>query len=211
MPDLDFEFYAGGIEDGIIQLLTPMKQAPLKVRELTTYSGQLDGDAIKDALAADARLFPLVMVSYTGGENAANPPIPQVLGRPIHFLHTCGFVVIVADDNPQGERERRRSKIYAMIAAVYEALSGVRLQKTVEAEQVLLNTMPLTPTTNEYIERLPDLTAYAVHFETAFKWSSPDRTAEPIDVVSLDIEVNSMNEAGKRRVPPELPGVHVEH
>lgn len=205
---MDFEFYAGGIEDGIIEVLTPvMKADPLKVRELTTYSGQLDADSLKEALASDARIFPLVMVSYTGGESVPDPIRPAVMGQPLSFRHDCGFVVIVADDNPRGERARRRSKIYAMIAAVWETLTGVRLKTEVEGEQVLLNAAPLMPTTNEYIERLPDVTAYAVHFETAFRWTSPDRTIAGTPVDAIEVGVERLNASGI--LPGDYPGVKI--
>src|SRR5436190_19457633 len=103
-PNLDFNFYAGGIEDGIIEILTePMKAVGGKGFE--TYSGQLDDEKVlKEAIASLAPKFPLTMVSYAGGESKRDPATSAVFNRPLYYRHDCSFTVIVADANPQGER-----------------------------------------------------------------------------------------------------------
>jgi hypothetical protein len=207
MPDLDFEFYAGGIEDRILEVLKTPMQA-IGVKGFTTYSGQLDSpDDLKRAIATQTLQYPFVMVSYAGGEMVKDPPTAPVLGRSLHFRHDCSFGVVVADDNPQGEKARRRNKAYQMISVVWNTLTGVRLKKLVAGEQILLNTSVLEPVENIPI-LLPDITAFGIVFDTAFKWSSPDRTVGGIDVEELIVGVDSINPL---QVPESnLPGVEFE-
>lgn len=209
-PVLDFEFYAGGIEDGIIEILTAaMKAAPLSVREVTTYSGELDDpETVEHAIAAEARHFPLVMVGYGRGKDIRQAATSAVLGRPLHYRHECTFIVVCADDNPLGERARRRSQVYAMIAKVRDELTGRRLKTVVEDEEYLLTTDVIEPESNEFIVRLPNITAYAVVLKTAFAWSSPDRTSAGTDVDAIIVGVDSIN-SGVVQNPHNLPGVTV--
>lgn len=208
-PNLDFEFYAGGIEDAIIALLAGMRTAPLGVKELTTYSGELDPENLKKAIASRGGQFPLVMVSYADGEDKRLPATSAVLGAPLEYRHDCTFAVICADNNPLGENKRRRSKVYPMIAKVREELTGRRLTKTVgegeEAETFLLTHDVLEPIANEYIMRLPDITAYAVIFRTYFRWSSPDRSTAGRAVESIAVGVDSTNSQVAN--PGGTPGV----
>lgn len=213
-PTLDFEFYAGGIEDGIIDVLTPIMQAaPLSVRELTTYSGELDREALQEAIASQARMFPMVMVSYAGGESFPYPATPAVKGRKLRFRHDCHFLVIVADDNPFSEKARRRSKVYGMISAVWTTLTGIRLKKTVNVPpntDYLLTIDPLIPVANDYIERLPNITAYAVSIKTAFKWVSPDRQLPGTPVSQLIVGVDNSKNSAVVQQPDNMPGVTFE-
>jgi hypothetical protein len=213
MPDLDFDFYAGGIEDAIIAILSQaMKAAPLNVRELTTYSGELDPDNLKKAIASRATMFPLVMISYADGEDTRLPATSSVLGKPLHYRHDCSYAVICADNNPMGERTRRRSKVYGMIAKVRKELTGRRLTTVVgegeDAETIQLTHEVLEPVANEYIMRLPDITAYAVIFKTFFNWSSPDRTQAGTPVSELVLGVGSNNSLGQPG--SNLPGTTFE-
>jgi hypothetical protein len=43
------------------------------------------------------------------------------------------------------------------------------------APAVLLNTQPFKPVAVDYMAKLKDITAYAVHWMTAFKYVTPDR------------------------------------
>ncbi|QQS31861.1 MAG: DUF1834 family protein [Acidobacteriota bacterium] len=204
----DFEFFAGGIEDGILEILRPaMTPQPLGVRNLTTYSGELDADNLKKAIASLPSVFPMVMVSYADGEDSLFAKSSPILGRPRVYRHECTFVVICADNNPHGERARRRSKVYSMIAAVRRELTDRRLKTIVDDDEVLLTTEPLTPVANEYVMRMPNITAYAVVFQTAFNWESEDRTADGVDVTDLLVGVDSLNEATTNA--GDLPGVEV--
>jgi len=205
-PVLDFNFYAGGIEDGILEVL----QAPMKaigVKSFATYSGQLDSpDDLKAAISQQMLRYPFTMVSYAGGESKRDPPTSPVFGKPLHYRHDCSFAVIVADDNPTGEKARRRSKVYQMISIVWNELTGVRLKKRIDDVDYLLNTQIFEPIENIQI-RMPNITAYGIVIDTAFKWTSPDRTDEGIDVTEIVVGVNALNDAGNIRLLPELPGV----
>jgi len=117
MPDpvLDFNFYAGGIEDGILEVLKAPMEA-IGVKSFATYSGQLDStDDLKAAIASQVLQYPFVMVSYAGGESVRSPATSPVLGRPLIYQHHCSFGVSIADSNPQHEKTRRRRKFYQMI------------------------------------------------------------------------------------------------
>ena len=55
------------------------------------------------------------------------------------------------------------------------------------------------PTANEFIARLPNITAYAVPFDTYFKWSSKDRSGDGTAVTQLVLGVESLKPADKQR------------
>lgn len=209
MAERDFDFYVGGIEDGILEVLQPMKQAPLKVRELTTYSGELeDGKALQAAIASEARIFPLVMVSYGGGQDTRSPATSAVLGKPLNYRHDCFFAVVCADNNPLGEKTRRRSKAYQMLAAVRKELTGRRLVTIDGAEKVTLTHGVLEPDGTEYVLKLANMTAYVAIFRTWFNWSSPDRTTPGSDVAEIIVGVDSQNTSEAN--PGNTPGVNFE-
>lgn len=208
----DLEFYLGGIEDAIIELLEN-QMASLGVKSFATYSGELDTENVKRAIGELSRSFPLVMVSYADGEDTRLSPVPMIFGEPIHFRHDCTFVVICASDDARGTNAQRRGAqvgnkklgIYSMLSKVRELLTGLEIKKQHENEQVLLTLNPLIPTSNEFIARLPGLTAYAVPFDTYFKWSSVDRTQEATEVSEVVLGVESLN--APRFPTPNKPGV----
>ena len=212
MPAKDFEFYVGGIEDGSLGLLKAA-MTPIGVKSFETYSGQLDNETLKKAIASSAMKFPLVMVSYADGENFPGPATSRVLGQPNEYEHRCSFAVIVASNDPRGEKGRRRGVLvgdkktgaYTMIAAVLDTLTDVRLTVEVEGHPVLLNTMAFLPAGVDYLYKMPNITAYAVIFDTAFRWTSKDRQGTPIDVTDLILDVDSLNDPAQN--PGNLPGV----
>lgn len=215
-PNLDFEFYVGGIEDAILALLQAgMNEAEMPVKDFGTYSGELDSEKLKEALADLAPRFPVILVSYTDGTDEMDPKKSPVMNRSLEYRHDCSFAVICATDDARGETARRRGApikgkrlgAYQMVGKVRELLSGVRFSVSIDDTEYLLNTQILEPAGVENIARLENVTAFAAIFNTAFKWKTLDRTSEPIDVTRVDIGVDSLNNAGSRRTPPELPGV----
>lgn len=217
----DFEFYVGGIEDAILQLLENEMRF-LGVKTFATYSGELsEPERMKAALGELSPTFPLVMVSYADGEDKQTPVTSPVGGEPIHFKHLCTFVVICASADARGELAQRRGKlvgskkigVYGMLAKVREILSGLQIKTIAEnAEgeevEVLLTYAPLVPTANEFIARLKGITAYAVPFETYFKWSSKDRSANDGSAVEqVVLDVTSLNTSGLR--DENKPGVRI--
>jgi phage gp37-like protein len=209
MPDAnrDFEFYAGGIEDGILATLkTEMQAAGVTVRTYAHYTGQLDdAEEVKRSISQMELRTPFVLVAYAGGENTNDPPTPQVRGFSRSFRHECSFSVIVGDDNPQGDGKRRRGAIYKMLSVVWNSLTDRRLKKVEDDEQILLNTVGFVPVENVPIANLPNMTAFGVVLDTTFKWESPDRTVEGQPVEEVIVGVDSKDPL---RLPESnLPGV----
>ncbi len=217
----DFEFYVGGIEDAILQLLKNEMRGD-GVKTFATYSGELsEPDQLKKALGELIITFPLVMVSYADGEDKQNPVTSPVGGEPIHFKHNCTFVVICASSDARGELAQRRGKLsgtkkigcYKMLSKVRDILSGLQIETIAENadgedEEVLLTYAPLVPEGNEFIARLPNITAYAVPFNTYFKWSSKDRSANDGSAVEqVVLDVTSLNTSGLR--DENKPGVRI--
>lgn len=216
MADQDFEFYAGGIEDGIITALKNT-MTTMGVKTFATYSGDMDTENLKKQLASFTAAFPRVMVSYATGVDIPDPPTPRVGGRPTQLRHECNFAVIVATNDARGETARRRGApntlgAYAMIAKVRETLSGLTIRKVVNEgeeneETVTLTISPLMPMSNQYIMRIPNVTAYAIIFGTYWRWKTVDRTTEGLPVSELVLDVQSMNSLVEN--PGNLPGVEV--
>jgi phage gp37-like protein len=209
---MDFEFYAGGIEDAILTVLqTEMK--PLGVREFAAYSGELDSEQLKKAIGTLTPRFPLIMVAYSRGEDTRMPVTSPVLGSPIPFRHDCEFLVVCASADARGDEAQRRGKLvgnkklgcYQMISKVREILTGLQFSTVVENEPVLLTHQPLMPLSNEFIARLPNITAYAVPFETYFNWSSKDRSRTGTQVTQVIPGVDSLNAPSGQN--NNLPGV----
>jgi hypothetical protein len=70
-----------------------------------------------------------------------------------------------------------------------------------EPKNVLLNPEPLKPTGVEYLARLPELTAYALHYDTYFKYVTPDRTTQGLLVQELIFGVDNTYEKGESNLP----------
>ena len=206
----DFEFHVGGIEDRIIEVL----QAGMPgVKNFFTYSGELDADNVKKAISSLTPKFPLILVSYTVGDDKRIPATARIKNAPLHFRHQCEFGVICATSDARGETARRRGAItgaqgklgcYRMMSKVRTLLSGLWLEKVVEGETVQLTHDPLIPLSNEFMARLPNMTAYAVIFETSFNYETLDRRGDGIAVENVEVEVIKQT---SRPLPPIAPGV----
>jgi phage gp37-like protein len=209
---MDFDFIVGGIEDAILQVLEN-EMKPLGVREFASYSGELDSENLRQAIAALAPRFPLVMVAYAQGVDKQMPVTSPVFGEPIIFRHDCSFVVVCASADARGDKAQRRGApvknqtlgCYKMIAKVRELLTGLQIKAVSEEAEVFLTHQPLMPTANEFIARLPQITAYAVPFDTYFKWSSKNRKEAGTQVEELLVGVESLNASSG--AIQQLPGV----
>lgn len=197
-------------------MLTALRtgMTPLGVNSFATYSGDLEAENLKKELASYAKSFPRVLVSYTDGVDTQDAKTARVLGNPIHFRHDCWFAVIVASNDARSDKVRRRGLsnnalgTYAMIAKVREILTGLMIRKQVSGNFVPLTHEPLIAMSNEYVMRIPNITAYAVIFRTFFRWSSPDRTAAGIAINTLDLTVTGTNNHGGNIGDGKEPGVH---
>lgn len=206
----DFEFYVGNIEDGILQLLEAQLK-PLGVKTFVTYSGELDTETLKKAISTLTPKFPLIMVSYTDGDDVQDPKTAPILNKPMHYRHDCSFAVICASNDARGENARRRGKetlgrkigVYTMLSKVRDTLSGLRLAKMDGDEKVTLTHSPFKPSGIQYIARVPSITAYATVFDTYFRFSTLDRqeTGEQVSELVLGVESRNAPSDAKTNVP----------
>lgn len=204
---LDFNFYVSGLEQSILGLLRDgndeLNQTGMKdyVKDFATYSGELDDrDTLINALKALHARFPLVLSAYGSGSDQRKAATGLARDDAIEFEHRCGFVVIVASTDLRGEKSRKGTA-YRMVADVRQLLGGVQFEVELEGVTQLLNHSPFEYAGVETIGRLKDLTAFAVHFATAFhEWTPNRRTVMfyPADEIILDIEprVPSYDEEG---------------
>ncbi len=199
---MNFDFHIGGIEDALLELLEE-EMEPMGVKTFASYSGELDSDNLKRALGALTPQFPLVMVSYADGKDIQDPRTPKVLGKSLHFRHECAFAVICASNDARGESARRRGarvrnrKIgtYAMISKVREILGGLKLNAMIDGDIVDLAIDPLMPSGVEYIARIPNVTAYAVTFDTYFRFETADRSKPGRAVSEFTISLDAAEAA----------------
>ena len=202
-----FSFHVGGIEDAIVAALKAYC-AGYKP-DVSTYGGELDAKNLREALSQLQSRFPLFLVSYGDGYDILLSPLGPEVGAPREYLHKCSFTVICASDNARGEQERRRGAtgdvgVYDMIEDAQTALWRMQFVAVLgESEKVILNPDPLDPAGVEYIAHLPELTAYAVHFETGFIYATPDRREPGSQVQEIEVEIFPSS----RGTNPALPGV----
>jgi phage gp37-like protein len=209
-----FSFYVGGIEDGMIALLTPLLNGTNGyLKTLETYGGELDSELLYEFISQNAPEMPLMLVCYVGGKDELQPAFSPVLGEPRIFKHDCTFAVIVCTNDARGEQAQRRGVTgavgaYEMLSDVRELLAGRRFRKADGEEQIMLTLDPLTLAGVRSIDRMPQLTAYAQHFNTYFKYVEPDRRLPGTPVQSLIVDVEPLGEAPKAAM--NLPGVTFE-
>lgn len=212
----DFEFYVGSIEDAILELLEN-EMKPLGVKTFATYSGELSDPAkVKEAIGALSPKFPLVLVSYADGVDKQDPGLSPVFGESRVFRHDCTFVVICASADARGDFAQRRGKLvgskkigcYSMLSKVREVLTDLQIEAVCNGEKELLTYAPLVPAGNEFIARLPQITAYAVPFDTYFRWQSKDRREAGTAVEEFILEVESLNTSSGQ--DKNKPGVNIK-
>jgi len=226
-----------GIVAALSQSLLIANGGYMKV--IQTYGGELDSDTIKSAISQLALSFPLMLVAYGDGKDVRFPATPMVgrdAGFPIvpisnpqpvlqavpqNYKHECSFSVICCSADARGELERRRGVtvsapgvsspgVYKMLADVRDAISGLKFQATdQESNVVLLNSDPMVPVGVEFIARLPQMTAYAQHFLTAFQYSSRDRTTAPgaLNEVVFNLEGQRGTWSQPMETEPTTPGI----
>lgn len=214
---LDFAFYVGGLEKSILNLLkagnADLKQPGMVgVKEFALYSGELNREDLVAALKSLAPRFPLVLVSYGSGTDKRKAATGLIDKEPIEVEHTCGFVVIVASNDLRGKTQQKTSA-NQMVGEVRQLLGGVQFEVEIDGEAVLLNHSPFIPATVETITRIPDLTAYAVHFATSFHEWLPDRCVNVAGFAN-EILLGIASEVGEENSPTagvdSVPGIFME-
>lgn len=219
MRQLEFDEFVGGIEDGILAALEPLTvRAGGYLKTLGYYSGELDAETLRAFVRENSPNFPLALVCYTDGEDVYSPPIAPVGHQPRIIEHRCTFSIMACADDARGDKARRRGTstsvgVLRIISDVRAALAGLPLRASVtdpetnEVAEVLLTLDPLTLAGHEFIARMPQLTAYAQHVTTRFKWQEPDRRAAATPVSELIVDVRPLPPFSYRT--PALPGVQV--
>ena len=209
-----FSFKVAGIEDGMVAAL---KEYCAEYKpDVATYAGELDAKNLREALDSLTVRFPLFLVSYGDGEDKLLSPLGPQIGAPREYEHRCGFSVICCDDNARGEEARRKGTtgrigVWQMIEDAQAALLRMQFVAIIQREgeddeKIVLNTEPLNPAGIEHIAQVPELTAYAVHFDTAFVYLTPDRRTLGGQVLEIEIEIFPSTGATNT----SRPGVHVQ-
>jgi len=210
-----FDFFLGGIEDGIIGALTQATAVAHGgyAKTIAPYSGQMDSEMLRKALSDLLPSMPMFLIAYADGKDVESPALARLPNSLRVFKHECTFTVIAVSDDARGETQRRRGTtnaaqpgVYKMVADVHATLDCIQFKKTDPATSlpVLLTLDPLQPAGLEYLARLPDLTAYAVHYDTYFKYVVEPPAPGPL-VQELIFEVDGQEQFGTT-VPGE-PGV----
>ncbi|MGA9768278.1 MAG: phage protein Gp37 [Blastocatellia bacterium] len=213
MSDQAFDFIIGGIEDGMIdalwQAVGRRKVDDIDVgyvKKIDSYGGELDSAKLREALSSLTPQLPLMLVSYADGDDTLDPAVVSHNGSPRFYRHDCTFTVICCSGNARGEKARRRGAtgavgIYKMISDVRTVLGGLGIMAVLGTDSFLLNSEPLRFAGVEYITRLTDLTAYAVHFETWFRLGEPDRSQPGQLVHEVVFDVQNTFEKGESNLP----------
>lgn len=208
--NLSFDQIIGGIEDGIIAALQAAVGVAVEdgyVKTVTSYGGEMESGEVVEALRTLMPRLPVLFVAYGSGEDTLNPATqPALAGEPRHFRHDCGFTVICCDNNARGEKSRRRGApgavgLYKMMGDVKQFIGGLQFRGTIGDESRILNSEPMRWAGVDHIARLNDLTAYAVHFGTWFRYSEQDRTQPGPLVQELIITIENTFPKGESNLP----------
>ena len=207
-----FSFKVGNIEDCMVAAL--VEYCAEYKPDVAPYSGELDAKQLREAIDSLTPRFPLFLVSYADGEDKLHTPTGPEIGAPRVFKHVCSFTVICCDDDARGETARRRGAhghpgVQAMIEDADAALSRMQFVVVLEGdERVLLNEEPLNPAGVEHIAQLPEMTAYARHYDTYFLYGTPDRREPGAQVKEIAIAIFPGGAGASR--PATLPGVTLD-
>jgi hypothetical protein len=212
--DLDFGQIVGGIEDGMMAALEAavgVKSEGGYVKTIASYAGEMDRDTLKHAVDELTPRMPLLLIAYGDGKDVEDPATVPIGGLPRFFRHDCTFTAICVSDDARGDKARRRGTaggvgVYKMIADVRSVLGGKVFSVTDDGDTIYLNQDPLQYSGVEYLARLPDLTAYACHFDTWLRFSEPDRTQPGQLVQELTLSINPLNPETNET---NLPGVSI--
>lgn len=213
-PVQNFAFFVGGIEDATIAVLNTAVGE--YAGDIDLYSGELDDPKkLREALDELSPRYPLFLATYIEGLNTWETQTAPGVGSPWSVRHDCKLMVLVIDKDPRGETERRRGAsagtrgAYGMASDVLEALENRQLRYVTESdEKILLTHGVLVSTGIEHIISYEDVTAYAVTFETYFKYLTPDRREPAQEIDSIIFDFNPLN---NHRDTVGAPGVNVSN
>jgi hypothetical protein len=90
-------------------------------------------------------------------------------------------------------------------------IGGVQFRATIDNESKILNSEPLRFAGVDHIARLKDLTAYAVHFGTWFRYGETDRRQTGLPLVQeVVIEIDNRVDNTFPKTGANRPGVVLE-
>lgn len=186
------------------------------VKTIVVRTGQLNREGmretVKSALAASVPP-PFIILSYVLGNDVQVGGDGALADEPTTFRHDCAFMAICVISDVRGqETQITGSKIQpGVIEAagdVREVLSGAQFTVQVNdgADELDANETPLLPAGLEPVDKLPGVSAYAVHFLTSFFWSSKDRRRQPVNVELIKFGIGTLNGDGSSSTG--APGVY---
>jgi hypothetical protein len=186
------------------------------VRTIVVRAGQLNREGMRETLkatlAAITSPLPLVILCYVLGNDVRVDADGALAGEPITIRHDCAFAAICADADARGQEAQLegtpdRPGLIRMISDVREVLGGMQFVARDEeaGADFDLNESPLLPAGVEPIDKVPNVSAYALHFLTDFFLSTADRTAEPVQVDIINFGIDLLNNPSG---PGGMPGVH---
>ena len=211
---LSFGDKVGKLEEAIVDLL--FAGMPY-VSTVSTYNGELsDRPKLIEALKTLKGMLPLVLVAYTGGtdEEVAGSPVPNA---PVEIIHHATIEVVYCADDSRAQYKRVRAGdsltrkgnqalTHRMFSDGRAILSGRQLTIEADGDTQILNEGELTPVANDYIERMPALTAVSTPFTLSFRYTSPDHR-EPYggEITTINFDIGRIGDDGRNLEHP--PGV----
>lgn len=223
-PVQNFSFFVGGIEDAVVAALQAKVGKDAEngyAGDIAPYSGELDDTKkLREALSALHARFPLFLVSYTDGVSTRQTQIAPGVGAPWEVRHDCTVLALVIADDARGETDRRKGA-YDMASDVLAALENrqfayVYLDDDDNEQKIMLTPGEFISTGIEHVASFGDVTAYAVPFETWFKYLSPDRRDPATPLEEVVFAFHPLDSSGEHIEPGpgvgsiESPGVHVK-
>lgn len=216
-----FEYYVKRIEDEMIAaLLEKVGGDEGYTQNVIVYRGELDSDELKkeskQALTRIVSKLPMFLITYADGEDEIDPQYPWIAGEPRTIKQYCTFSVICCAGDARGERAGQSAKtagvgVYRMIQDAQEALMGRKFIVVENDMKIPLNLSPLGPSqppNPEYVVRMDELTVYAVHFDTFFKYQSTDWQGVTTEVETMTFDLDPLNP--ESAATGEKPGVNVQ-
>ncbi|HEY6329116.1 MAG TPA: hypothetical protein VI756_07255, partial [Blastocatellia bacterium] len=123
---------------------------------------------------------------------------------------SCTFTAILVSNDARGEEFRRRGVaggigLYGMLGEVKSVIDDAQFFVQGADRPEPLNIQPFRPVAVDYMAKLKDITAYAVHWDTVFKYVGIDRSPKLPLVRELVLDVASTGSL--QGASPGAPGV----
>jgi hypothetical protein len=186
------------------------------VKTIVVRTGQLNREGMRETVQSAMKagvVTPFIILSYVLGNDVQVGGDGGVADEPLTFRHDCAFLAMVVASDARGQEVQIvgsavQPGVIEMAAHVREVLTGLQLKVKVEDEgdDYDANETPLVPAGLEPVDKLPNVSAYAVHFLTSFFWQSKDRRQQPVRLDLINFGIDPLN--GEGASSTEAPGVH---